>query len=65
MNNPNEHQKVRCRNNHTILHYDAQGIHLRCRHCKTVETKSWPEVLQMYHDFCQVTLASSTRALHS
>jgi len=64
MNNLNEHQKVRCKNNHTILHYDAQGIHLRCRHCKTIEVKSWAEVLQMY-----TSIASSpefdARILHS
>lgn len=48
MNNHDEHVKVRCINNHTVLHYDVQGLHLRCRHCKTIHVIPWVEVLRMY-----------------
>lgn len=50
MNNSNEHHKVRCTCNHVVLHYDVQGLHLRCRHCKMIKSISWAEVLRMYTD---------------
>jgi Fe2+ or Zn2+ uptake regulation protein len=48
MNNISDPLKLRCVNHHTFFRYDVRGIHLWCRHCKTVREVPWEELQQMY-----------------
>lgn len=42
--------KFKCTNHHTFFRYDWRGLHLWCRHCKTVRELSWEELQSMYQE---------------
>lgn len=63
MNEVLEQEKLKCINHHTFFRYDSRGIHLWCRHCKTIRELPWEELQQM-HQQAQGTSTSERPVLY-